>query len=127
LRAHETVPRFTGPQFVPGAQQRLEVVLFGGDVVHRDHDVDYRFCCQPGDGGGTDVLDAHVRCESGQDLAPVLQVAADPPLVMAVELEREWFGATDQLYRRDVRPPRTVASLHQNMLASANTGRRPRR
>jgi hypothetical protein len=54
----------------------------------------------------------------------VIQVEADPPLVRAVELELEWFGAAHQLDRRDVRPTRTAAFLHQNILASGTTGRR---
>jgi hypothetical protein len=54
----------------------------------------------------------------------VIQVEADPPLVRAVELELEWFGAAHQLDRRDVRPTRTAAFLRQNILASGTTGRR---
>ncbi len=47
-RAHETMPRLSNAKLVAGREEGIEVVLFGGDVDDRDHDVDDRLRRQSG-------------------------------------------------------------------------------
>src|ERR1700712_3197480 len=98
--AHEAVPGLTNSQDVSGAQQRVEVVLLGGDVRDCDHDVDDRLGGQPWYRCGTDVFDRDVdRGESLRDPLPLLTIYAWPAVVVAMEFQLERLYTSHEFNR----------------------------
>ena len=97
-RTYQPVPWFSDPQFVPGCQKRVEVVLLGRDVVHCDHDVDDWLGCQSRNRGGTDMFDLEVlTSQSITNPPPMIAISVRPFGVVAAEPQLQLLGATDEL------------------------------
>ncbi|WP_411700539.1 hypothetical protein [Conyzicola sp.] len=71
------------------------------------------------------MLDADVHwLESLKNSAAVLQIEADPALVIVAESDLERFDTADEFYRRYIRSSRTAVSLHNKIFAPTPLRRR---